>query len=278
MVVETAAQRVDIGGRSLVVEIEGHGFPAVVLVSGLGMDRRQWRGIVPRLARWTTVLAYDRAGMGESDPPPGPRGFEGPAEDLAALLDASGVPPPFFVRLYAHRHPEKIAGLVLIDPHCEGRRARVEALLPPEAIARNGDGMAATRQRIGGGELLEADPTAVSALMATAWPLPPVPSALLVHGLPEERFRPEELPLGVSEAIWRELYQDLVRRLPDCALRVAERSRHFIPQDQAELVVAAIAEVVEVARRDYAERLAALEWGCAFGIDEPEGVLDGYDG
>src|SRR5215207_6575202 len=62
-IVETAVQRVDIGGRSLAVQIRGHGVPPVVLVSGLGMDRRQWRDVIPRLARWTTVLAYDRAGV-----------------------------------------------------------------------------------------------------------------------------------------------------------------------------------------------------------------------
>ncbi|MBS0363316.1 MAG: alpha/beta fold hydrolase [Proteobacteria bacterium] len=69
--------------------------------------------------------AYDRAGMGWSDPGPKPRDAATIVDDLEKLIAASGEKGPFilmghsmaglYVRLYAGRHPEQVAGLVLIE-------------------------------------------------------------------------------------------------------------------------------------------------------------------
>jgi pimeloyl-ACP methyl ester carboxylesterase len=71
------------------------------------------------------VVLYDRAGLGWSDPGPWPTTGKRIVADLHALLDATRIPPPyvlvghsvagFHVRLYAARHPERVAGLVLVD-------------------------------------------------------------------------------------------------------------------------------------------------------------------
>lgn len=77
------------------------------------------------MAEFAPVVAYDRAGVGESEPDgvqPTPRHV---AQNLHALLSALGAPPPYvlvahslggiFVRMYVELYPEEVAGLVYID-------------------------------------------------------------------------------------------------------------------------------------------------------------------
>ena len=62
------AQRlVDIGGRRLNLYCTGHGSPTVVLEAGGGDDMLDWRFVQPRVAKFTRVCSYDRAGYGFSD-------------------------------------------------------------------------------------------------------------------------------------------------------------------------------------------------------------------
>jgi pimeloyl-ACP methyl ester carboxylesterase len=116
---------VAIDGRRLHLWRAGEGRPAVVVATSLGEPGHGWAAIQRHLAQHTTVVLYDRAGLGWSDPGPWPT-RKRTVEDLHALLHATGIPPPYVlvghsagglhVRLYAARHPEQVAGLVLVDP------------------------------------------------------------------------------------------------------------------------------------------------------------------
>lgn len=122
---------VDVGGRRLHLLCAGIGEPGVMLVSGMGGSFAAWD--VPfrdSIARFTRVCAYDRAGIGWSDPANTPRTADAGTRDLAALLDAARPfdTPPILVGhsiggLYAHRYattyPGRVAGLVLVDPTTE---------------------------------------------------------------------------------------------------------------------------------------------------------------
>ncbi len=116
---------VDIGGRRLHQWRAGEGGPVVVVAPSLAEPGHGWAEIQRRLAQHTTVVLYDRAGLGWSDPGPWPTGKR-MVEDLHALLGAAGIPPPYVLvghsagglltRLYTVRYPEQVAGLVLVDP------------------------------------------------------------------------------------------------------------------------------------------------------------------
>jgi hypothetical protein len=60
---------VDVAGLRLNLRCEGEGTPIVVFDSGLGADGTVWRSVQPEVARVTRACAYDRAGLGRSDPP-----------------------------------------------------------------------------------------------------------------------------------------------------------------------------------------------------------------
>ena len=122
---------VDIGGRSLNIHCIGNGSPAVVLEGPLGY---RWTPIQAELATFTRACWYDRAGHGWSDPGPSPRTADAIANDLHALLKAAAVPPPYVlvgasgagfpVRVFAGKHLDHVAGVVLVDSAHEDQYQR----------------------------------------------------------------------------------------------------------------------------------------------------------
>lgn len=79
--------------------------------------------VIPEVAERVRVVAYDRAGIGTSDPVP-KLTVQGQVDDLAAVAAATGAPcvlaghswGGLLVQLMAAQRPELVAGLVLIDP------------------------------------------------------------------------------------------------------------------------------------------------------------------
>jgi pimeloyl-ACP methyl ester carboxylesterase len=120
-----AGKMIDVGGRRLFIACAGSGSPVVVLQSGLGESSSYWALIAPSIASTTTVCTYDRAGHGRSDPVDGPQDGVALANDLHTLLERAGVPGPYvlvghssggpYVRVFAARYPDQIAGMVLLD-------------------------------------------------------------------------------------------------------------------------------------------------------------------
>jgi len=118
-------QLVDVGGHRLHLRCTGSGTPTVLLEAGLGETGAYWEWISPAVARDTKVCVYDRAGRGWSDPVAVPQDGVAVATDLHLLLDRAHVPGPFvlvghssgaqYVRIFAGRYPEQVAGMVLLD-------------------------------------------------------------------------------------------------------------------------------------------------------------------
>jgi pimeloyl-ACP methyl ester carboxylesterase len=135
-----------IDSRHLYGFLSGEGEPIVILDAGLGDHSQVWQNIRPEVARFTKVLSYDRAGMGQSDKAPIPRTCKDMVEDLRRLLHAADLRPPYILvahswsginaRWYANQYPNELAGMVLIDPVHEDKYARFEKILSEERSAR----------------------------------------------------------------------------------------------------------------------------------------------
>lgn len=121
-------EMVDVGGRRLRLVRAGvpSGRPTVVLEHGAFGCATDWTVVQERLAaKGLASLAYDRAGLGHSDPGPSPRDGRAIVDDLAALLREAGETGPYvlaghsmgglMVRLYALTHPAQVLGVVLVD-------------------------------------------------------------------------------------------------------------------------------------------------------------------
>lgn len=120
---------IDVGGRRLDSCVYGSGSPTVVLVSGLGAPQAYWNPVIPDLAAKTTIVTYDRAGVGDSEIGDLPTHAEQSAKDLQVLLDKLGVPGPYIlvghsyggnvIRLFASMYPDDMGGLILEDTQHE---------------------------------------------------------------------------------------------------------------------------------------------------------------
>jgi pimeloyl-ACP methyl ester carboxylesterase len=122
-------EKIDLGGRALRIVRAGPANsprPLIVLEHGAFGCAADWTVVQERLAqKGLRSLAYDRAGLGHSDPGPRPRDGRAIAVDLAALLRELDEPGPYvlvghsmgglMVRLYALTHPKQAVGVVLVD-------------------------------------------------------------------------------------------------------------------------------------------------------------------
>jgi pimeloyl-ACP methyl ester carboxylesterase len=119
---------VDAGGHRLRVLESGAGQPGptVVLECGIGgATAASWGWVQRGVERFAPVVAYDRAGLGWSEPGPMPRDGVRLVEELHALLQNAGHPAPYLfvghsyggllARLFAERYPDEIAGVVTVD-------------------------------------------------------------------------------------------------------------------------------------------------------------------
>ncbi|MET8625482.1 alpha/beta hydrolase [Kitasatospora sp. NPDC004669] len=117
-----------VDGVPLHVRAEGSG-PVCLLTGGLGSSWFDWDLVVPFLAPYRTVVRFDRPGYGLSaaEPAtgrPAPT-TAGEAGRILAVLDGLGLVGPctlvghslagFHVEAFARLHPERAAGLVLVD-------------------------------------------------------------------------------------------------------------------------------------------------------------------
>lgn len=120
-------ERIDIGGRCLRAVLAGPAAgPLVVLECGAFGCAADWAEVQKQLAAADIPsLAYDRAGLGYSDPGPRPRDGQAIAHDLGLLLDRMRPDGPLIlvghsmaglmVRLHARGLGDRVLGLVLVD-------------------------------------------------------------------------------------------------------------------------------------------------------------------
>lgn len=123
-------QLIDIGGYRLHLYCMGaasDGSPTVILEQGLGSSSPTWALIQPEVAKVTRVCAYDRAGLGWSDPAPAGtrRDGEKVANELHILLQKANITGPYvmvghssgglYALFFAHQYPKDVVGMVLLD-------------------------------------------------------------------------------------------------------------------------------------------------------------------
>ena len=120
---------VDVGGPRLHVVCAGSGSPSVLFESGIAASSLSWSRVMPDVAAFTHACAYDRAGLGWSDPARGPRTVTRMITELRMILAKTGTGTPnvlvghsfgaLLICAYASAHPSHVAGLVLLDPPSE---------------------------------------------------------------------------------------------------------------------------------------------------------------
>ena len=227
---------VDVGGRRLHAVVAGPTHrPGVVFEAGPFGLAADWAVVQGRLAAERITLAYDRAGLGRSDPGPEPRNSAAVVDDLQALLAALNARGPYvlvaqataaaYAQLFALRRPEAVTGLVLVDPvppEAVSDRRMAERVRGSERVA----GLAPVAQRLG--LLRMADPLAGDPIG-----LPPAAAAAKHDAFASERHNrwgAREAHAWLADAEAAREAGELSRELPVAVVTVggAENVRELI--------------------------------------------------
>jgi len=123
---------VDVNGLTVHYKETGEGEPVIILLHGFGASEFSWGEVMGPLSKSGRVIAYDRPGFGLTKRPmdgnwtgTNPYGVQGNVELLDGLMDELGVDKAILVgnsaggevaAAYAIEHPERVQGLVLVDP------------------------------------------------------------------------------------------------------------------------------------------------------------------
>jgi pimeloyl-ACP methyl ester carboxylesterase len=265
---------VSVDGHRMRVRIAGlnharPGQPTVVLETGLAGPLTEWDRVFDKVSAFAPVLAYERAGVGQSESDgqrPTPQHI---ARRLRALLTATGLEPPYvlvghswggpLIRMFAALHPRDVAGLVYVDP--TDVRTEAEDLAYYKARGHTAEDVPALKKRrrqqfrAYGAEMsvaLDLQDTHFAEFHALP-PLPDVPVAVLMG----TRFDPAPWagePCSPREChdAWVQLRTGWLRALmkhsSDGTLTMSTKNGHGIPQEGPDLVVWAIQRVLGSAR------------------------------
>jgi pimeloyl-ACP methyl ester carboxylesterase len=265
-------------GRKLYIECRGTGSPTVVLEAGTGDRSDVWStapigpgpAVLPAVARFTRVCAYDRPGtydspgvVSRSDPVAEPRSARDIVLDLRALLRAH-VPAPYVlaghsfggmvVRLYATTFPRRVAGLVSIDAQNPDYAAAIKEFLTPEQYTASVLNPAPPPgfESYSAIEVLNLPVSAAQMRQAQAdTPLQRMPLVVLSHSrtLPNPFGLPPDWPIVALDEAFQDSQDRLAELVPKARHVIATRSGHYIQLDQPKLVTREIRWVVRRARR-----------------------------
>jgi pimeloyl-ACP methyl ester carboxylesterase len=274
---------VDVGDHSLHIDCVGQGSPTVILEAASGGMSAHWIRVQQQLAQTTRVCAYDRAGLGWSEPGPEQRDARQISSELHTLLaNAAGTEGPYvlvghsygglYARMYAARYSDEVAGVALVDSS------------HPEQFTRSPEGRAMYEQIRRLGAVLPFLTRLGVIRLSNYYPAhPDLPSQQraqieafnsstqhLVTTVEEFRATPETTaqvrstqsvgnkPLAIISAgeqpsRWLEMQEELATLSPNSIHRVVEGATHvslLYDKSDAQVTSAAIDQVVEAVRTD----------------------------
>lgn len=280
-----ASVRLTAAQDTRMVLVEGHGMrvqtvglnhptsPLVVFESGAGTGLATWSTVLADVGRFARAVAYDRAGIGLSEPDghrPTPQHV---AKKLHRLLAEMDLAPPYvlvghswggpLIRMFAALFPGHVAGMVYVDPtDLRSREQHLKYLLASgftaevalQDIEDSRERMAAfVRSRTGPYrvemEVIQANEISFSADWRALAPVSGVPVAVLTSGRFDPSMwtrRPCE-PKACHEH-WLRFRTEWVGALtaeagPETVTIVAE-SGHEIQRDAPAVVVSTIRRIL----------------------------------
>ncbi len=126
---------VEVDGHLMHIHCIGEGSPTVILELGVGSASFAWYDIHKRISQITRTCAYDRAGLGYSEPTEQAKRAIDVAATLHTLLANAGIDDELvlvgwsaggiYVREFYRRFPGKVVGMLLVDSSHEQQAKRL---------------------------------------------------------------------------------------------------------------------------------------------------------
>jgi pimeloyl-ACP methyl ester carboxylesterase len=231
-----------------------------VLVSGLEAPQSYWDSVIPDLAARTTVVTYDRAGVGKSEIGGLPTHGEQSAKDLQVLLETLSVPKPYIlvghsyggnvVRLFASMFPDAMGGLILEDTQHEDVLNEMQKILEGKDLEAFDELMAA-RFNTPGHPKTEADYREMTReQIRKSKSLPRIPYVVLVSAGRAKAMAPlfSDKAIEQMAKLDSELNDRLVALIPGGKQVIVEGTGHDIHVDKPEVLIAPVMEMIRKVR------------------------------
>lgn len=251
-------ERVDVGGYRIWMQVAGHGDPTVVFESGGGSGSSVWAGVEPQIrshAGVRTVL-YDRAGLGQSEPAPGPYAIDHEVGALERALHKCGVHGPLvlvshsyggFVSTLMAASDRHVVGIVFVDANLGSffDKAEVDHLLAKytpqfDAFQKAQPELARTMIPI-----MQAYPDTATRVRSVELPLTlPVIDIVAENTWADS---PQEL------TAMRQAHEQFVAASPAREALFARGSGHYVMRDRPQLVIDAVERMVKWVRVKHPE-------------------------
>lgn len=210
----------------------------VVFESGLGDDHNVWesKSVASRISESTDVLMYDRAGYGKSEAGSSPRNIERLRQELEFVIDTYGDQRKIIlvghslgamiIRDYAIQNPNRVAGLLFVDPSHEYYNQPTQQVEDEIYLAfKNsyGEKFGATMEAR---ELIED-----SEYMSTLSNLPDVPTIVLTS------LKTDDAHDTADRQHWYDAHELLQEGVSDFSHVTTTKSGHYIMKDEPYLVI-----------------------------------------
>lgn len=221
----------------------------VLLESGSGLGADTWTETARMIASQTgaTVISYDRAGMGESDMPPGIYDvYEEMARLHRGLIALDRAEPlvlvghsygGFLIHIYGNLYPDNVVGMVYVDANTP---VGIEGIGGPQAVAapsiKRNDVENPTRKQRAGLRLSRALAQTLESVRRYP-PLCGVPTVVITAGRHPDAMS-EDLIAG-----WQSGHYDLARRSGGRHL-IDEKSGHMVHKDNPHIIVSSVQDVL----------------------------------
>ncbi len=279
-------QLFDVDGHLMHIHCQGQGSPTIVVEQDNGAQSLGWSEVNENMSRISRTCAYDRVGMGYSEPVGKQTSASDIAQNLQLLLQAADITDELvlvgwsaggiYQREFYRQFPERVKGMVLVDSALEQQTERlppaaaeetfnplqVYQYLAPFGVVRligrverqfaNSTFSAPIRDRLIAVNLKSHMYRTLLAESASfdaelaQLRTPPSLNSLPLIVISEGK--PDSAFMQENLALWTELQEELRKLSTNSKHVVAENSPHPIHRYEPELIVESVAEVVSAAK------------------------------
>jgi pimeloyl-ACP methyl ester carboxylesterase len=232
-------------------KIKGNGNLVVIFESGLGETLKGWSQIQDSISKITKTVSYDRLCLGNSSKTEKPRTIQNLANELNVFLKENKVEGPyilvghslggFIIRKYQHSYPEKVLGLVMVDPSHESLMEKIFANKPKEQadmMQKGMNGFYANQPIAIQNEFKELSNTEKE-MKAINFP-ENIPITLIAsYKTPPPPFSPEDIEIK------QELFNNWIEHAPQTKLVSTTKSGHYIHYSEPTIVIDVIKEMIK---------------------------------
>lgn len=237
------SSKIKVGEFTINYEIKGHGEHTLLLEAGYADDMSKWDPIFQRFSKITKTIRYTRVGNELNSTVQRQFSAEDYAAQLNTFLQKIGVTEPVVIiahsysplisRMFAATYPERVDGLLFIDPNTEKDVDIMRAINVKQA-----------NKEIDGWKLEEMKSKMKSSFL-DFWSKRPMPNYPDIKDIPvtvivsSKKYTPTPniffTDKGRKEkANW---HKNWVERFPQGRMIVTTKSRHYIHYDEPELVI-----------------------------------------